>query len=212
MSLTVYGYPNTRSLRVTWIMEELGLDYDYHLVDVMQGEARSEAYLSINPGGKVPALKTEGGVITESLAIINYLCALKPEAELIPALSPFRRALYDQWSIFALIELEQPMWTISKHKFALPKDYRIRDAIPSAEYEFQNAVHLLSEGLGDKDFILGAEFSAADIVLAHSLFWGLSYGQKIQQKNLAGYLGRVGVRPALAAARDKEKQAIADKS
>lgn len=212
MSLTVYGYPNTRALRVTWMLEELGLDYQYQLVDLMQGEARSDAYLKINPAGKIPALKTEGGVLTESLAIINYLCALAPEAELIPMLSPFRRAQYDQWAVFALTELEQPMWTVSKHKFALPKEYRVRDIIPTAEYEFQKAVALLSQGLGDNDFILGNDFSAADVVIAHSLFWGLSFGQKIEQKNLAGYLGRMGVRPGLAAARQKEKQAMANKS
>jgi glutathione S-transferase len=208
MSLTVYGYPNTRTLRVTWALEELGLDYDYHLVDLSKGETKSEPYLALNPGGKVPTLVTEGGAITESLAIINYLVALKPESELIPRASPYRRACYDQWSIFALAELEQPLWTIGKSKFALPAEYRVSEIQKTAEYEFQLALSLLSSGLGANDYILGSEFSAADIVLAHTLFWGLSFKQKIDQENLKAYIGRMGVRPALSLAREREKSAL----
>lgn len=207
MSLTLYGYPNTRALRVTWLLEELGLDYDYKYVDLLKAEAREPEFLEINPAGKLPALKTEGGVITESLAIMNYLCALRPEAELIPNLSPFRRAQYDQWCSFALTELEQPMWSISKHKFALPKAHRFSEAIPSFEYEFQVALDLLSRGLGSNDYILGDQFSAADILLGHSLFWGVSFKQKIQQENINAYIGRLGVRPALNLAMEKEKKA-----
>ncbi len=207
MSMIVYGYPNTRSLRVIWLMEELGLEYQYHFVDLLKGEAQSPEFLAINPAGKVPALKTEGGIITESLAIMNYLCALKPEAELIPGLSPFRRAHYDQWCSFALTELEQPMWTISKHKFALPKEYRVPDVIPAAQYEFQKALGLLSKGLGSNKYILGEQFTAADILLGHSLFWGVSFKQKIEQENINDYIGRLGVRTALNTAMEKAKKA-----
>lgn len=207
MSLTLYGYPNTRALRVTWLLEELGLDYEYHYIDLLKAEARAPEFLDINPAGKLPALKTEGGVITESLAILNYLCALAPEAELIPTLSPFRRAQYDQWCSFAITELEQPMWSISKHKFALPKEHRVSEAIQTAEYEFQVALDLLSRGLGDNNYILGDQFSAVDILLGHSLFWGVSFKQKIEQENINAYIGRLGVRPALKTAMEKEKKA-----
>lgn len=205
--MIVYGYPNTRALRVTWLMEELGFEYEYQCVDLLNGEARSPEFLEINPSGKVPTLKTEGGVITESLAIMNYLCALKPEAELIPSLSPFRRAQYDQWCSFGLTELEQAMWTISKHKFALPREYRTPEVIPAAEYEFQVALGLLSKGLGANKYILGEQFSAADIIIGHSLFWAVSFKQKIEHENINEYIGRLGVRTALNVAMEKEKKA-----
>ncbi|MCH2157678.1 MAG: glutathione S-transferase family protein [Oleiphilaceae bacterium] len=210
MSLTVYGYPNTRTLRVTWLLEELGLDYNFQLVDLMKGEARQTSFLELNAGGKVPAIRVDGGIITESLAIMNYLCTLKPEAELIPTYSAFRRAQYDQWSVFAIAELEQPLWTMGKHKFALPKDYRVREMEATSVYEFQVALDLLSKGLGQQDYILGDSFSAADILLGHCLFWGMSFGQSIEQENLKAYIGRLGVRPALGLARQKEKQAMSD--
>lgn len=209
MNLKVYGFPNTRSLRVTWVLEELGMEYEYHLVDMTKGESQSPAYLDVNPAGKVPALSVDGSYLTESAAILNFLGALKPEAGLIPDTSPLRRAFYDQWSIFAVTELEQPLWTIGKNKFALPKEHRCPDIFATAEWEFQKALKLFSNGLGENDYILGADFSAADILLGHTLFWGMAFKQNIEQDNLKAYIGRLGVRPALSAARTREQQAKA---
>lgn len=210
--LKIYGYPNTRSLRATWMAEELGLDYAYQLVDLMQGDARKPDYLSVNPAGKVPALESEGAFIAESLAIINFLAGLKPDMELVPFSSTYRRARYDQWCSFALTELEQPLWTISKHKFALPKERRCAPIIETAAWEYQQALALFSEGLAEHDFILGEQFSGADILLAHGLFWGMAFKQPIEQENLRAYIGRAGVRPALAAARAREEAAKAQES
>ena len=207
MNLKVYGFPNTRTLRVTWMLEELGLDYEYQLVDMAKGEAQSPAYLEINPAGKVPSLSADGAILTESAAIVNFLGALKPQAELIPAASPLRRASYDQWCNFAITELEQPLWTIGKNKFALPKEQRCPEIFPTAQWEFQKALDLLSRGLGQHDYILGDSFSAADILIAHTLFWGMAFKQPIEQDNLKAYVGRMGVRPALASARAREQAA-----
>jgi len=207
--LKVYGYPNTRTLRVTWMLEELGLDYDYRLVDMAKGESRSPQYLSINPAGKVPTLEADGAILTESAAILNYLATLKPDIELVPApTNAFRRAQYDQWCFFAIGELEQPLWTIGKNKFALPKEHRCGEILATASWEFQRALELLSTGLGDQAYILGEHFSAADILLAHTLFWGMAFKQPIDQENLKAYIGRTGVRSALASARAREQAAL----
>lgn len=211
MTITVYGYPNTRTLRVTWMLEELGLEYDYKLVDFAKGESQSPGYLEINPGGKVPALVVDGATLTESAAIVNYLGTMKPELGLIPVSSPLRRAIYDQWCNFAIAELEQPLWTIGKNKFALPKEHRCEEIFDTAAWEFQKALTLFSQGLGDQDYILGSDFSAADILLAHTLFWGMAFKQPIEQENLKAYIGRVGIRPALSSARAREQSALPKK-
>jgi len=187
------------------MMEELGLDYDYELVDMTKGQSKSPGYLEMNPGGKVPSLKADGAIVTESLAIVNLLGALKPQLGLVPDASPLRRAIYDQWCCFAIGELEQPLWTIGKNKFALPKEQRCPEIFETAAWEFQNALEVFSMGLGVQDYILGDQFSAADILLAHTLFWGMAFKQPIEQENLKAYVGRTGVRPALAAARAKEQ-------
>ena len=74
--------------------------------------------------------------------------------------------------------------------------------------EFQQALELLSDGLGEHDFILGDHFSGADILLAHTLFWGMAFKQPIEQDNLKAYIGRMGVRPALGKAREVEQSAL----
>lgn len=205
--LKVYGCPNTRSLRVTWLLEELGFEYTYQLVNLQTGEHKSEAFVQKNPVARIPVLETDHGVLSESGAIVSYLAALKPEAELIPTASAYRRAVYDQWLLFTLTELEQPLWTMAKHQFALPAEQRCAAVIPSAQWEFQRALTSLSQGLGDKPYMLGERFTALDILVAHTLFWGMAYKQPIEQKNLADYIGRMAVRPALAAAREREKNA-----
>lgn len=207
MSLTVFGFPKTRSLRVVWMLEELGLPYDYHLVNMAAGESQSPAYLGINPAGKVPALQTDEGILVESLAIVNYLGALKPDSGLIPV-TPFARARYDQWTLFAVTELEQPLWTIAKNKFALPKEQRCSEIFPTAQWEFQKALRLLSLGLDTHPYILGDAFTAADILLTQTLFWGMAFGQPIEQDNLKDYLSRLGNRPALSAARNREQASM----
>lgn len=203
--LTVYLFPKSRSTRITWMLEELKQDYQCHLVDFLSGANKSPEFLSVNPAGKVPALKDGDLVLTESGAIVTYLGDKFPEAGLVPPTSQLReRGLYTQWCFFALTELEQPLWTMGKHKFALPAEHRVPDIQPTAAWEFQVAVELLSKGLGDKDYILGDAFSAADILLGHTLFWGLAFKQPVQQPNLIGYIDRLKARPALAQAWARE--------
>ncbi len=205
--ITVYGYPQTRTNRVTWMLEELGVEYKFNFVDLMKGEARSESYRSINPSGKVPSLSDDELVLTESAAILTYLGDKYGSAPIVPAPGSSKRGTHDQWLCFAIAELEQPLWTIGKHKFALPKERRVSEIFETAAWEFQQALALLSVGLGKNDFILGSEFSAADIVIGHTLFWGLSFKQSIEQENLNAYINRLKDRPARLAAIEKESQA-----
>lgn len=202
--LTVYGVPKTRATRITWMLEELGVDYDFHCLDFQKGTNRSAEYLAINPSGKVPALRDDDQVILESGAIVTYLADKFNEKQLIPAPGSKVRGCHDQWCFFAQSELEQALWTIGKHNYVLPEERRVPEVIKTAEWEFQKALKLFSEGLGEKTFILGDQFSAADIMLGHTLFWGLSFKQSVKQQNLRDYIDRLRNRPALAQAWDKE--------
>ena len=201
--ITVYGFPLTRSTRVTWLLEELGVDYHFTLVDFNKAQHRSAEYLAINPAGKVPAMTDGDLLLTESAAMVSYLCDKYADRGLIPSVGTVERAHYEQWSYFALCELEQPLWTLSKHKFALPKEQRVPEVRKTASWEFQQALTLLSKGLGDKDYILGT-FSGADILLGHTLFWGLAFHQPIEQDNLRAYIERLRHRDAYQRASAKE--------
>lgn len=202
--IQVYGFPQSRSTRIVWLLEELGVDYEFNLVDFMKMEHRSPEFLALNPAGKVPAIVEGDLVMTESGAIVTYLAERFADKGLIPPAGTAERATFLQWSYFALCELEQPLWTMGKHKFALPAEQRVAEIFPTAEWEFQKALALLSEGLGDKPYILGENFSAADILLGHTLFWGMSFKQPIEQANLQAYAKRLQGREALARAKARE--------
>lgn len=206
--MKVYGYPNSRSTRITWMLEELEQDYEFCLVDFAKGEPQSPEYLAINPAGKVPAFQEDELLLLESAAIVAYLGDKTPDSKLVPSAGTVERARYDQWSYFAMCELEQPLWTIGKNKFALPEAQRCAEIFPTAQWEFQKALKLFSKGLGDKPYILGENFSGADVLLGQTLLWGTAFKQPIEQENLKAYQERVTSRPALARAKSREAAAL----
>lgn len=203
--ITLYGFPNSRSLRIAWMLEELGVDYQYERIDLSKGEGQSPEYRAINPAGKVPALRDGDFVLTESGAIISYLGDKSGIRTLVPEPGTPLRGKYEQWCHFSMSELEQPLWTIGKHKFALPAEHRVPEIFPTASWEFQKALALLSEGLGDKPFILGEDFSGADIMLSHTLLWASAFKQPLEADNLKSYLQRTQARPSLERAREREQ-------
>jgi glutathione S-transferase len=198
--LVVYGQRNSRSNRLTWMLEELGEAYDYRHVAISKGEGRQASHLGINPGGKVPVLKDGDLTLTESAAILTYLAEKFPDKELIPAQGTNDRGLFHQWSYFAVCELEQPLWTMAKHRFAIPEKHRVPAVLQTAQWEFDVALKLLSQGLGENKYILGEKFSAADILIGHTLNWASVFGMRFEQENINAYRKRLNARPALAKA------------
>lgn len=204
--ITVYGCANTRSQRVIWALEEAGAEYDYVKVDLLKGEGRKPLYLDINPTGKVPAMVDGSLVLSESAAICTYIGDKYPESGLTPSAGTPERALYNKWCCYAISELEQPLWTIAKHRFAIPVERRVPQVIDTAQWEFSTAAKALDKQLADKEFILGDQFTAADILIAHTLGWAKAYKVPIESERLAAYATRTLGRPALARARERESQ------
>ena len=95
-------------------------------------------YAKINPQGKVPALVDDDLVLTESAAIVNYISRLGTHPELLP-MTLRQRARYDELCFFVMTELEKPLWTIGKHRFALPEEVRRLDMFNTASFEFNKA-------------------------------------------------------------------------
>ena len=205
--MQLYGFGNSRSFRVIWMFKELGIDFDYIQLNPFKGDLEEESFLSLNPSGKVPVLVDENLVLTESAAIITYLGDKYPNSGLVPncgaASSDISaRARYNQWCYFAMTELEQPLWTIAKHQFSLPKKYRIPKVYKTAIYEFRNALGILEKGLDHSDWILGEQFTAVDILIGHSLHWAQSNKIKLKNVTLEQYYIRLSEREAF-------KQAVA---
>ncbi|MDH2374305.1 glutathione S-transferase family protein [Cobetia marina] len=205
--LTLYSYPNSRSLRVAWTLEELELDYRIHSLDLKAGEGRSPEYLAIHPDGKAPAIVEGELVLFESSAICRYLAAR--EGRLIPS-SLEGQAQLDQWLSFLTTELEQPLWTLAKHTFALPEERRCEDVKQTAQWEFQRALGALQRRFEGQGWLLGDDFTLADLFLAQVLGWAHKAQQPIPS-SLARWMQEALARPACARAREREAQAAANR-
>lgn len=175
-------------------LEELGIEYASHLVDLQEDRA-------LHPLGVVPALKTDGYEIFESVAIVLQLIDEHPEKELAPAVGTAARAKYYQWCVFACAELDpaimmyfdntmRPLANMrppgSKHDAALAERGR-RD--------FGARADMLSAALGDRDYLLGSVFSGADIVIGHSCFMATVTGLIGDYPILEAYYERLSQRP-----------------
>lgn len=210
--MRLFSYPRTRGTRVTWMLEELGAPYEYELVPFGDNGFASDAFLRINPSGKVPALQDGRLTLTESAAIVSYLGDKFPALGLVPPAGTPERGRHDQWCYFVLSELEQPLWTKGKHRFMLPEDLRVPAIVDTANWEFQKALGILSQGLGDKPYILGDDFTAADILIGHTLIWAEQAKQSIDPQNVRDYAGRLRAREACKRTRDKEAALAGDES
>ena len=197
----VYGFPNSRSSRVVWALEEVGAEYECVHVDLRAGAGWRPEYLALNVGGKVPTLVEGEFVLTESGAICTYIGDRFPATGLTPPVGGQERARYDQWCYFALSELEQPLWTIGKHTFALPERRRAPAVLETARWEFAVAAKILAEGLGRREFIAGDRFTAVDVYLGSQIGWGLQFGTMEKRPELEAYFARIAARPAFARAK-----------
>src|SRR5580704_15821983 len=113
-TMKLYGFPPTRSLRVLWMLRELGIDFDFVDVSLMTGENRGPEFLALNPAAKVPVLVDGDFVLTESVAIVLYLAEKYADKGLLPA-ELEARAQVHRWLLFTATELEQPLWRIARH-------------------------------------------------------------------------------------------------
>ncbi|WP_299492658.1 glutathione S-transferase family protein [uncultured Shewanella sp.] len=213
--ITLYGAPRTRSTRVSWLLEELGLPWQYQYINFAKGDSQQPDFLAISPSGKIPILIDENQsttdtpiTLSESAAICTYLVEtynIESETPLfIPKKGTPNSALYHQWFSFIICEIEQPLWTLAKHKFALPKAIRQENMQTVAIWEFDKAAAVAESWVPEQDYLLGDTLSIIDILLTHTLQWATKSGFTIPSK-LAQYRDRLSTRPALARALKKEE-------
>tara|TARA_R110002072_G_scaffold5527_10_gene35428 strand:+ start:172 stop:717 length:546 start_codon:yes stop_codon:yes gene_type:complete len=169
---------------------ESGVQFEYIHVD---RENLPDNYQGLNSQIKVPTLVDEDLVLNESAAIVNYAGQLA-SSELIPT-EIKRRAYYDEICYFIMTELEQPLWSIGKHMFAIPEEYRLKAMLKTAKWEFEKAQTALQVRLADRDFAVGTTFTLADVLLAQTLNWAVRFEMPVDQ-NLLAYRDRLYGRSA----------------
>jgi glutathione S-transferase len=186
---TVTGTVGTRTLRVLWMLEELGLPFTH--VDAGPGSPEARAG---NPSGKVPILDVEGVKITDSTAILTFL-ADRHQMLTFPAGS-LDRARQDSLTHFVLDELEAAVWTAARHSFVLPAERRVPAIKETLRWELGRSQNVLAGRMDEGPFLMGEVMTVPDIILAHCLGWMLLAKFEITAPGLRGFLDRMRARPA----------------
>jgi glutathione S-transferase len=196
MNLTLYHQKGSRSQRVLWLLEELGINYKVKTIDLFKGEGFSEEHLRRHPLGLLPVLEIDGQPMFESGAILQWLADQFPEKGLAPAFdSPLRRDYY-QWMYFSVTNLEMPAWEIILHEKILPKinENAVTDIIPFATESLVTVMEVIDKELENKTYMLGDRFSAVDIMVAFILIW---FPRQVNNfANIKRYINLIKQRPA----------------
>ncbi|HWK50060.1 MAG TPA: glutathione S-transferase family protein [Steroidobacter sp.] len=195
--MKLYEFAPTRSIRARWTLQELEVAFESVSIRLMEGGGQTPEYLALNPAGKVPTLVDGDFVLTESVAIAVYLAEKYPHKGLLPA-DLEQRAQLNRWMLFAVTELEQPLWRIARHSFLYPEEQRLPADIELAKGEFRNMAAVLEQHMQGREFLVGDRVSVGDFVTAYTLDWGNEVGLLDACPTLLAYMERMYDRPKAA--------------
>ena len=195
MSITLYEFTPTRSKRVKWTLQELGVTYDSVNEPSLIGSDRLRA---VHPQAKLPAITDAGRPLFESSAICNWLADSHPDKGLIAKSGTWERALHDQWCGFIMTELEAHLWTMARNSFVYAEDQRSEEAVAQARKEAVKTVATLNDHLGAHDYFVGDAFSVADIFCGFATNWAEGMQLAEEAPHVKAFNARIKARPHCA--------------
>ena len=178
------------------MLEELGVPYEVSPVDPAKSEHKTAEYLAIHPHGLIPAAELDGSHLIESAAICMQLADTHPAAGLAPALGTPERARWYQWIVYATATLDEPLVGWILHAMILPEARRQPAKVEHGKAVWSVAAPFLSKSLGDQPWILGRQFTAADVVLGYDIATVARLGGLADYPVLSAYSARLSQRPA----------------
>ncbi len=164
----LHGTSRSRSARSLWALEELGVTYEH--LPMPTTDAKLPAHLKLNPNGHVPVLEDDGAVVWESMAINLYLAEKYGKNSLWPS-EPAARADIYKWSFWAMTEVEPHLLTLLRNRVMAPPDQRDEKAAQAAVEALKAPMNALEESLKGKEFLLGKNFTIADLNVAAVMSW-----------------------------------------
>ena len=199
--LTIWGGATSRTMRAHWMAHELGLDYEHKLIGSRTGETQTDAFRRLNPKEKIPVLVDGDLVLTESAAIVTYLGdTYGKDSGLVPAPYTRERALYNQWNSFVQMELDaHTLYVLRKHRDLADLYGEAPAAVETAIEGFKKQVAVAEQALAQRDFLVGEQFTGADVMMTTTLQWAIVYEVELTPALLA-YTKRHAARPAYKSA------------
>lgn len=198
MSLSLYYHPYSRAAGTIWALEEVGVPYDLKVVDILKGEQKQDDLVALNPMGKLPTLVDGGVVVTEVAAIALYLADRYAGGRLAPALDSPERGTYLRWAFFAPSVIEPAV-------MARSSGWEVKE-VAAGWGNHASMVASAESAIAGKDFVLGNDFSMADVVLGGLLRFLMGFKQIEPSPAFTAYVERLNARPAYQRAEAKNMQ------
>src|SRR6202000_1700861 len=198
-----YTNPQSRGRIVRWMLEEVGQPYKTEVLDYAS-TMKGSAYLAINPMGKVPALRHGDAVVTETAAICAYLADAFPQAKLAPPPTDRLRAPYYRWMFFAAGPVEAAVSNKALNFVVPPGRERMM-----GYGTFEQTMDALDGAVSKGEYLLGDNFSAADVYVGSAIGFGLMFGTIEKRPAFEQYWQRLSARPAYSRAKQLDDTLVA---
>ena len=199
--MKLYFAPNSRAVRIAWLLEELGLEYDIEKYKVGDRALRTPEYYKIHPMGRIPVLEDGETRIYESGAIVQYLLARHGNGKFVPDVSDPSFPEYLQWLHYAEGSIMGQVNILVVETILLPPEKRNDVNVNRALKLLRVALGNVDNRLQDREYLTGT-FTGADIMTGHACFGAMNAGAEIDDyKHLNAYINRLLKRPALEKAR-----------
>ena len=195
--MKLYFAPNSRAVRIAWLLEELGLSYEIEKYKVGDRALRTDEYYKLHPMGRVPVLEDNEVIIYESGAIVQYLLARHGERKLQPQSNDLYFPDYLQWIHYAEGSIMQQVNTLVVETILLPPEKKNEINVNRALKLIKIALANVDNRLKDRDY-LAVDFSGADIMTGHACIAAQKLKVDLSEMdNLLKYIDRLLERPSL---------------
>ena len=199
--MKLYFAPNSRAVRIAWLLEELGLEYDVDKYKVGDRALRTPEYYKIHPMGRIPVLEDGETRIYESGAIVQYLLAIHGDGKFVPDVNEPSFPEYLQWLHYAEGSIMGQVNILVVETILLPPEKRNDVNVNRALKLLRVALGNVDNRLQDREYLTGT-FTGADIMTGHACFGAMNAGAEIDDyEHLNAYINRLLKRPALEKAR-----------
>jgi glutathione S-transferase len=199
--IKIHHSRRTRSARVIWLLEELGVPYVLEPVEFKPDVLRSPEHLALHPLGQLPVVEIDGIRMIESGAIVEFLLERYGGGRLEPPRGAPERAPYLQWFHFGEASLAVHVTYIVRNRFGKPEAERLPAVVEEARGHVGRGLAVVERALEGREHVAGDAFTAADIMVAYGIVMAKIIGELPKDlPNVAAYLARLKDRPAYGAA------------
>ena len=188
--ITVFGGGTSRSLRVTWLLEEMGLPYHLRPVDLLAGVEEDTEFLVVNPAGFIPAIQDGDVTMVESIAIMEYLMTRYGPTPLAPIPQDPAFPAYQQFLHLGEAGLAASIYFVIGSRVFAPEAERHNWSAGQALSLFESRLGLVTRQLARSPYLAGERFTAADISVTYALELARRYGGYAPGETEQAYVAR----------------------